>query len=84
MGDDGRKSYEHKAGKGKSKKVEPSTPESKVSESKGGSYVVKAMALLAFLIIILGACACFLSKSLTGEFPEHRLSVRADRIPANR
>jgi len=95
MGEDGRKGYERKAAKSKSKQAAPSTPESqksppqaaasKVAAPKSrGSATLKVISLLALLIVVLGAGACFLHKPPTGETPEHRLWARASRMPANR
>jgi hypothetical protein len=74
MGEAARKSYERKAARGKSKKAGAQT-----TGSTG--YALKAMGILALLIVILGAGACFLS--LTGEFAVQRVRAGESRMPTN-
>jgi hypothetical protein len=96
MGEDGRKSYERKAAKSKSKQQpepqltvpqvrESSAIASKETNSNGGGSTMKILALLALLIVVLGgATTYFLYQPLTAQPPEHRLWARAGRIPVNR
>ncbi|MEI9898328.1 MAG: hypothetical protein WDN28_31840 [Chthoniobacter sp.] len=65
MGEDARKSYERTAARAESKKAG--------SGSKGIRSARKAMGILALLIVILGAVACFLYKPLNREIAEQRV-----------
>lgn len=94
MGDDGRKSYERKAAKEKPKQTgssatEPQATAPKAGEptahgSTGSGYAVKVACLLAFLIVLLGAGACYVYKPLSGELAERRASSSESRMPLRR
>lgn len=97
MGEEGRKSYERKAAKSKSKQPpeppsatiphakESPTAALKETASKGRGSARKMMAICALLIVVLeGAATYYLYKPLTAEPPEHRLWARASRVSANR
>lgn len=80
MGEDGRKGYERKAAREKPKKAEVPTTGLQPAGAKGMSYATKVVCLLALLIAILGAGACYLYKPLTGEGAEQHLWARESHL----